>query len=301
MPIGLELGLVAAVAWGWTDVSAALAGRRFGSLPVAAVVQATSLVAVLAVAIIRASGLPSRPDDVVVAAIAGAVAALAYVSFFTALRIGPVSVVSPIVAAYGGLTVVLAVLFRGETLAPLQAAGAAVATAGVVMTGLVADGGWRSTRIVGPGVLLGLIATVSFAVLTVAIAGPIQSSGWLPILVVSRFANAASVWAILAVVLVFRPRIATALVRPADASSGRRSLTIAAGIAVVAGLLDVGGFIAYAIGLENAPTWIVGLVSSFGPVVSVLVAVIAWHERPRRSQWLGLAMIALGVAAVAMP
>jgi drug/metabolite transporter (DMT)-like permease len=301
MPIGLELGLVAAVAWGWTDVSAALAGRRLGSLPVAAVVQATSVIAVLAVAIVRGSGMPTRPEDIVLAALAGAVAALAYVSFFTALRIGPVSVVSPIVAAYGGLTVVLAVIFRGETLAPLQALGAAVATAGVVMTGLVADGGWRSTRIVGPGVLFGLIATVSFAVLTVAIAGPIRSSGWLPILIVSRIANAATVWAILAVVVVVRPRIAAPLVRPRDAASGRQALTIAAAIAVGAGLLDVGGFIAYAIGLENAPTWIIGLVSSFGPVVSVLVAVLVWHERPRRSQWLGLAMIALGVVAVALP
>ena len=33
------------------------------------------------------------------------------------------SVVSPVVAAYGGLTVVLAVVLRGETLEPLQALG----------------------------------------------------------------------------------------------------------------------------------------------------------------------------------
>ena len=73
----------------------------------------------------------------------GVVAAGAYLSFFTALRIGPVSVVSPVVAAYGGLTVVLAVVLRGETLTPLQALGAAVATVGVILTGLVSDGGWR--------------------------------------------------------------------------------------------------------------------------------------------------------------
>ena len=67
----------------------------------------------------------------------GVVAAGAYLSFFTALRIGPLSVVSPVVAAYGGLTVVLAVLVRGETLTALQAIGAALATIGVILTGLV--------------------------------------------------------------------------------------------------------------------------------------------------------------------
>jgi drug/metabolite transporter (DMT)-like permease len=301
MPVGLELGLVAAFAWGWTDVAAALAGRRLGSLPVAALVQATSVVAIVIVATVRGSGLPSRPEDAAIGVVAGAIAALAYVSFFTALRIGPVSVVSPIVAAYGGLTVILAVLFRGETLAPLQAVGAVVATTGVVLTGLVADGGWRSTRIVGPGVLFALVATISFAVLTVAIAGPIRSSGWLPILVVSRAANAATVWAILAVVLIARPRIAASLMRPVDGSPDRRPLIVPIGIATIAGLCDVGGFVAYGVGLEIAPTWIIGLVSSFGPVVSVIVAVAAWHERLRPSQWLGLAGIAAGLVAVALP
>jgi len=39
--IGLELGLIAALCWGSTDVSAAIAGRRLGSLRVAAIVQAS--------------------------------------------------------------------------------------------------------------------------------------------------------------------------------------------------------------------------------------------------------------------
>jgi uncharacterized membrane protein len=296
--IGLLLGLVAAVCWGSTDVTAALSSRRLGSLRVAAVLQLTSLVVVVALCVLRSSGLPAKPEDTIAAVINGAVAAVAYLSFFTALRIGPVSVVSPVVAAYGGLTVVLAVVLRGETLEPLQALGAAVATIGVILTGLVSDGGVRGARIVGRGVLFGVVALVCFAVLTIGLAGPIRSAGWLPVLFASRTANAATVWVVLAVVTA-RPRIAGPLLEPGTGPTVARRTAIA--VAIAGGLLDIAGFVAFAIGLEAAPTWIVGLASSFGPVVPVLVAVLVWGERLRPNQWLGLVGIAAGLVAVALP
>ena len=71
--------------------------------------------------------------------------------------------------------------------------------------------------------------------------------------------------------------------------------------AALAGILDIIGVVAFAIGLEVAPTWIVGLASSFGPVVAVIVAVALWGERLRPSQWVGLVGIGAGLVAVALP
>jgi drug/metabolite transporter (DMT)-like permease len=298
--IGLELGLIAALCWGSTDVSAALAGRRLGSLRVTAIVQVTSLVAILVLCLIRGSWLPARFEDIAVAAVTGAVAAGAYLSFFTALRIGPLSVVSPVVAAYGGLTVILAVLVRGETLTPLQAIGAGLATLGVILTGLVSDGGWRTTKVAGKGIGFAIIALVCFAILTIGLAGPIRSAGWLPVLLTARIANAATVALVVIVVFRFRPRAAAPLlIASTDRPPGLLRVAILAAIA--GGLLDIAGFVSFAIGLEQAPAWIVGLASSFGPVVSVVVAVVLWGERLQRSQWIGIAGIGLGLAAVALP
>jgi drug/metabolite transporter (DMT)-like permease len=300
MSIGLTLGLIAAACWGSVDVSAAFAGRRLGSLRVAAIVHLTSVIAIVALCLVRSTGLPAQPGDTLSSAVNGIVAAGAYLSFFTALRIGPVSVVSPVVAAYGGVTVLLAVLLRGEALTPLQAAGATLATGGVVLTGLISEGGLRGTRLVGRGVVLSLIAMACFAILTIGLSGPIRSAGWLPVLLASRLANAATIWVILGAVLGSRasaagPLLATAL--------DRRPISrrVAVGAAIVGGLLDIAGFVAFAIGLEQAPTWIVGLASSFGPVVSVVVAVALWGERLQRSQWVGLGGIAAGLIAVALP
>jgi drug/metabolite transporter (DMT)-like permease len=296
VPLGLDYGLIAALCWGSTDVMATIGGRRLGSLRVVAIAQVTSLVIVVAVAIGLGVRFPNDPLVLLASAAFGVVAAGAYLSFFTALRIGPLAVVSPVVAAYGGLTVVLSVALRGETLTGVQAAGAALATLGVILTGLVFEGGWRGTRLVGRGVLFSIVAMLLFAVLTVGMATPIEAAGWLPVLVTSRVANAATIWTILAVVTLAKPpRAAVLLATSAPRSAGA---VIAAG---AAGVVDIAGFVAFAIGLEVAPTWIVGLASSFGPAVAVIVAVVLWGERLRPTQWLGLAGIALGLVAVALP
>ena len=75
-------------------------------------------------------------------------------AYFNGLRVGPISVVSGMVAAYGGLTVVLSVVFRGESLTTVQALGATIATVGVILTGVAFGGGLRGTRFAGPGVVL---------------------------------------------------------------------------------------------------------------------------------------------------
>jgi drug/metabolite transporter (DMT)-like permease len=296
VPIGLGNGLIAALCWGSTDVMASIAGRRLGSLHVVMVAQLASVAVAILLAINYGVGFPSDPFALFLAALFGAIAAGAYVSFFTALRIGPLSVVSPVVAAYGGLTVVISVLLRGETLTPLQAIGAALATLGVIMTGLVFDGGWRGTRLVGQGVLFSLLAMFLFTALTAGLATPIHTAGWLPVLLASRVANAVTILVVLVIVTPIRPRGSDMLINGSGPPSVR---AIAAGAA--AGLLDIVGFVAFAIGLEIAPTWIVGLASSFGPAVAVIVAVALWGERLRPSQWVGLAGIAAGLVAVALP
>jgi len=180
------------------------------------------------------------------------------------------------------------------------AIGAAIATAGVILAGIVSDGGWRHTRIAGRGVVFGLFATFCFAILTVGLAGPIRSAGWLPVLLASRLANAATVWLLMTAILASRVPIATPLLATSVSATtiGRRRAIV---VAMVGGILDIAGFVAFAIGLEQAPTWIVGLASSFGPIVSVIVAVVFWGERLRPTQWLGIAGIGVGLVAVALP
>ena len=294
MASGLLFGLVAALGWGLTDVGAAVTGRRLGPIALAALAQSLGLSVFLVLAL--ATGRGVEPHHAVTAALFGLIAGVAYMSAFTALRIGPLAVVSPVMATYGALTVVLAVVFRGERLAPLDWLGVVFATVGIALAGLVADGGWRTMRPVSIGVAFALLADVGFAVSTVGLAAPIQEAGWLPVMTVSRSANVALVLGVLAVAVFARPPILAGAVN-VDRTAIRR---IAAGIVAV-GLLDAMATISFAVGLEVSLTWLVGLTSSFGPAVAVLVAVGAMGERLRGSQWLGLAMLGAGVLVLALP
>ncbi len=111
MPPGLALGLLASLGWGLVDVAAAVSTRLVGSLRVLAGTQAVSLAGVAVVAAVQPSLLGADPGAGLVAGFPlGFLAAAAYLAYFTALRIGPVSIVSPVIMAYGGATVVLAVV-----------------------------------------------------------------------------------------------------------------------------------------------------------------------------------------------
>jgi drug/metabolite transporter (DMT)-like permease len=296
MPFGLIAGLGAALAWGTMDIGSALASRRLGSLTVTAGGQAVAAVLLVVALIATGTPWPTDPRAIVLSALLGAAGAGAYLAYFTGLRIGPIAVVSGMVAAYGGVVVVLAVILRGESLTTLQAIGAALATVGVIMTGVAFDGGWRRTRFAGPGVVFAVIALVLFALMTVGLAEAIESAGWLEVITLSRVVNAALTGAALGVALASRhARFRAVMEAPL------RPTTAAWTVVLFAGCLDVAGMVSLAVGLERAPTWLVGLASSFGPAVTILVAVAFLGERLRRIQWIGLVGVGAGLVAIALP
>ena len=296
MPFGLLTGLCAALAWGSLDVITALGSRVVGSLRVTAGMQLVTAIVFVGLAIITGTSLPSDPREIAIAALLGLIGAAAYLSYFTGLQIGPISVVSGMVAAFGGLTVVLSVLFRGETLTPLQAVGASVATVGVILTGVAFDGGWRATRFASPGVVFAVVALVLFALMTMVTDIALETMGWVQLYAVGRSVNAGLSLAILAFLTLTAGRMAK---RPTDGAAWSSRKVV--GAITAAALLDSLGLVIFAIGLESAPTWMVGLAASFGPAVTILVAVAFLGERLKPIQWLGLAGIAFGMIAIALP
>jgi drug/metabolite transporter (DMT)-like permease len=171
-----------------------------------------------------------------------------------------------------------------------------LATGGVILAGVVFDErSLRGARLVGPGVVVAVITVILFASLSIVLTPPIRTYGWLPIVVGSRIAHLGVSVALLAVAARSgSPRFGP-LMRPTDPLT-----RTAIALLVVAGVCDIAGFGAYSVGLEIAPVWLVGLASSFGPVLVIVYAVTRMGERLRPTQWLGLALIAGGIAVLAV-
>jgi drug/metabolite transporter (DMT)-like permease len=300
MPIGLLTGLGAALAWGTLDVFSALASRQIGSLRVTTGMQLVGAALIWALALARGVSFPSDPAVLIGGSLVGLAGAGAYLAYFTGLRIGPIAVVSGMVAAYGGLTVVLAVLFRGESLTPLQALGATIATGGVILTGVAFGGGLRGVRFAGPGVAFAIVALVLFALMTIGSDVVLERTGWIEVLLVSRSVNAVISVLVLIVAVTALRGPAAPLLQGEEADGGRIDTRVIAAVGL-AGVLDVIGLMSFAYGLEVAETWLVGLASSFGPAVTIVVAVAFLGERLKPIQWFGLAGVLVGMIAIGLP
>lgn len=291
MADGLVYGLAAAVLWGLTDICAALASRRVGGLVTAALVQLASLAGLFAYVLVIEGRLDFESSVAPGAVVVGLIAALSYLTFYVALRLGPIAVVSPVGSAYGAVAVILAVLVLGERLTSMQAIGTAVATVGVLMISVVVEGR-RTTRFVGPGIPFVIVALVAWGAMTVGVAALVRGVALLPVLLVLRTTTMVTVWGVLVgrtLVVERRLRLAFSLPRQA------------VGLALLAGTLDIGGYVVYATGLQVSLAWLVGLSSSFGPAVAFLFAVAFLGDRLRPVQWLGLGALGLGVVLVGLP
>ena len=262
MPFGLLTGLAAALAWGTLDVITALESRVIGSLRVAAGMLFVTAVEFAVLVVVTGHDAPARSAVDRHRAL-GLVGAGAYMAYFTGLQFGPIAVVSGTVAAFGGLTVVLRSFSGARRSRLLQAAGAAVATVGVLLTGIAFDGGIEATRFAGPGVVFALVAP-----------RPLRADGDH---VRHRARDDVAAPAVRRrsqrqhrrlVILLGRRRSPRTGIAARRRRADGRAIVVASrlvGALVVAGTLDVLGLMAFAIGLESAPTWMVGLAASFGP------------------------------------
>ena len=299
----LALALLSAALWGATDLITTYVGRRIGSLRVVVIAVSTSLVLAGGVAITR--GLLSQQlDPVIVGAtlLMGVVAGISYVAVFTAFRLGPLSVVSPTISAYGALSAFLAALFLGEQLTVANVGGVVAVGAGIALLGLRTTGSGRDRRasLASPGVAFALVGLIFFAVITVLLTIPIKAFGWSTAITLSRIGNFATVWTILLIVRAKR----TSLPKWGRTDLLGEGHRLTRGGILLAGLVGLGdtiAFFVFAAALEVGPTWAVSLLSSLGPIIVVLGGYLVYKERLRAPQLLGLGAILLGIILATLP
>jgi drug/metabolite transporter (DMT)-like permease len=299
---GVVCGLTGAICWGLVDSCATVASRRVGTLLTSTGMQVAALVPLVVIFVASGEPIPTDGPLVVQTMVMGLISAVGSLLTYQAFRLGPVAVVSPVISAYGGLSVVLAVVLLGEAPRPLQAWGVLVATIGVGLAGVVLDRDSRQIRLGGRGVPYGVGALFVWAVTVVGFAGPIRGLGWLPALTVSRLASTAAL--VVATGISVKRSGRTAGLQPAPPSRRWAFLPrdrTAARLIIAMGLLDVFGFAVWSIGLDATAAWLVGITGSFAPIISMAFGVVVLRERLRPNQWLGVAIVFSSIILIGAP
>ncbi|WP_371604285.1 DMT family transporter [Streptomyces sp. NBC_01220] len=280
--------LATSLLWGLADFGGGVLTRRAPALTVVVVSQVIAAV-VLGVIVMATGGWSEAGPQLWFAVAAGAVGPVAMLSFYKALALGPMGVVSPL----GSLGVAVPVsigLVVGERPGLSQCAGVAVAVAGIVMAG---GPQLRGAPVQRRAVLLTLVAAFGFGtVMTLIAEASTTVTGLFLALFVQRITNVTVGGAALYASV---RRGARAL--PAD---GGAAVVLAALPALAfVGLADVAANGTYSIAAQHGPVTVAAVLASLYPVVTALAARGLLGERLRGVQAAGAGLALLGTVLLA--
>ena len=275
----------AAVAFGFGDYAAAMAARRAGVALTALGMQVLG-VAVLAFVLAALGRWPQFEMSQIPWAFALAlVGTLSLAALYRAFALGPIAVVSPVVASYAALSVIGIVLFVGERLSAGQVLAIAVTFVGVV----IASTDIRELRATlgrpVEGVRIGILATIGFGIWGTLLAAATRTNEPFALVIIWRLFGIAMVAA-----FVLWRRI------------GIAPLAVSSTLAIVAlvGVLDTGANVLLMLGVESGFASFVMTGSGAYPLIPAVLAILVLRERLAPNQYVGVAILIAGLVALGL-
>lgn len=271
------LAMLAALGYGAGDFSAGLAGRRYASGPVTAVVQAFGVAAAV-VAVMLFPGPGPTAGVFAWGALSGVGSAVGTLALYRGLAVGEMSVAATSSAVLTAVLPVVVGLALGDRVTALSGAGIALAVPAVALVswqpGAWPDRGRRS------GIGYGVLAGAGFALLFIAL---------------DRAGTASGAWPLL-------PGQIVALLLVLPFARGGRSATgrwrPAAAPAVIAGVLSGGANLLFLAATGHGQLAIVAVVTALYPAGTVFLARVVLDERWSRLQAAGLLTAAAAIVLV---
>ncbi|OLZ70103.1 MULTISPECIES: DMT family transporter [Streptomyces] len=280
--------LATAVLWGLADFGGGLLTRKIPALTVVVVSQVVAVV-VLGALVLATGAWHEADPRLWFAVAAGVVGPVAMLSFYKALALGPMGVVSPL-GSLGVVVPVAAGLMLGERPGPGQFAGIAVAVVGIVLAG---GPELRGAPVQRQAVVLTLVAAFGFgAVMALIAQASTTITGLFLALFVQRVTNVAvggaALWA-------QSRRGVPAL----PEGTGPRILWGLLPALAFVGLADVAANGTYSVAAQNGPVTMAAVLSSLYPVITALAAFAVLKERLRTVQAAGAGLALAGTVLLA--
>lgn len=271
------LSVASALAYGTADFLGGAASRKANVFRVVALSAPASLV--VEALILPLLGARWTAGSVGWGALSGVASAFAFALLYYALSIGPMVIMAPITAIVSAALPVAVGLAKGEHLTAAELAGLPVAVCAIMLVTVKRSVMVASVR---PwAVAVACLAGAAIATQLITLDQTPHDSGVAP-LIVGRGVSSVIV---LSAALTLRRRI----------DSGRPPVALAAGAGFLDSLANLFFLLAARSGLLSISAVIVALY----PAATIVLARVVLREGISRTQWLGLATAAAGVALLA--
>ncbi|CAN5117906.1 DMT family transporter [soil metagenome] len=278
----LLLGVGAAVGWGIADYAGGLASRRIPALWTSIGMQLIGTT-LYAVALLVLGRWPTVEPDLLPWAVAlGTLGALSLLLLYRALALGPIAVVSPVVAAYTTVTVILIVTFLGERLTLGEAGAIALTFAGVVLASTDLRGIRSLARRRLPGVPVAFVAMLGFGVWGALMTAATREQDQVALILVGRIVG-------------FVVLVAVAAVIRSGVQAGSPG-TLA--LVTVVGAFDTIANVLFVSGVAGGEAALVVTGSGLYPVLPAFLAIVLLGERLALNQYAGVATLVGGLIAL---
>ncbi|HYK98737.1 MAG TPA: DMT family transporter [Candidatus Acidoferrales bacterium] len=281
----LLFGVGAAVAFGFGDYAAAMASRRAGVALTALGMQVLGVVAFAVVLLVLGRWPAFSMTQVPWAFVLALVGTLSLAALYRAFALGPIAVVSPVVASYAALSVVGIVLFLGERLTAGQVVAIAVTFVGVVIASTDVRELRRTLGRPVEGVRIGVLATIGFGIWGTILAAATRVNEPFALVIIWRLFG-------IALVALFIAWRRTPLA----------PLAIRSTLAIVAlvGVLDTGANVLLMLGVESGFASFVMTGSGAYPIIPAVLAILVLRERLAPNQYVGVAVLVAGLVALGL-
>lgn len=268
------LALVSSLMWGTADFLGGSVSRRVRPLAVYGISQFVGFV-VLVIAATIAGGWGTEPGYWPWAIASSALGAVGMIAFYSALAIGPMGIVSPLVALSVMVPVAFALLV-GEVPTGVQVLGILAAVIGILLASGPELSGAESAR---PLILAG-IAALAFGGMYITMA---KGSEVDPLMTMTGMRITTVV--IFAVVLL--------AARSFGGAQPRDLLPLG-----VIGVFDAGANVTFGIATTLGLLSTTSVLGSLYPVVTAVLAAVFLHERLRAVQYAGVVVAMAGVVMI---
>ncbi len=269
------LAVVSSLMWGTSDFLGGVLTRRLPAIAVYGLSQAVGFVFLVIIAT-ATGGWGADPGYWPWAIAASVLGMIAMISFYKALAIGPMGIVSPLVALAVLVPVVVSLL-RGELPEPIQLVGIVVAILGILLASGPELTGAESAK---PLILAG-VAAIGFGGMFVLMA---EGSKHDPLMTMTGMRVTTVV--IYAFVFLVARNIGGA--RPRDAVP-----------LVTIGILDAGANVMFGFATTMGLLSVTAVLGDLYPVVTAVLAAIFLRERLRGVQYAGVGAALFGVMLIA--
>lgn len=275
--LGIVLALISAVIWGGGDFTGGYASRRSSQYHVLTLSALSGLALLVIAGFIWREPFPSQPG-ILLAMLAGASGALGIAALYYTLSLGHAASVAPIVGVIGAAVPVLITSFI-DGVPPLpKLLGFGLALAGIW---LVSAATTAESRLPRRELGLACLAGVGFGGFFVFL-GLVEPGKVITPLIIARC-------------LTFLTGLALIWLNRLPAPS-----LAASPVALLAGILDVGGNFFYILARQFTRLDIAAVLASLYPASTVLLAFLILKEKVAPLQWIGVLICLAAIALIAI-